>query len=194
MTGGLALRSADGRAQDASAWLHVADPIDTRVLHDLDGPVLDVGCGPGRHVVALAERGVVTLGIDVALVALSVARMRGAPALERSIFARVPGAGRWRTALLLDGNVGIGGDPEALLHRIRELLAPRGMVVLEADPARSPDIARTVRLEIKGRAGPWFELAHVAVDEIACLADVAGFSVARQWTDGGRHFAHLRAP
>ena len=31
----------------------------------LVGPVLDIGCGPGRHVFALAERGIPVLGIDI---------------------------------------------------------------------------------------------------------------------------------
>ena len=36
---------------------------------------------------------------------------RGVNVLERSVFAGVPGQGRWRSVLLLDGNIGIGGDP-----------------------------------------------------------------------------------
>ena len=39
---------------------------------------------------------------------------------------RVPGAGRWATVLLFDGNIGIGGDPAASLRRIAALLRPAG--------------------------------------------------------------------
>ena len=39
--------------------------------------------------------------------------MRGATVLQRDIFGPLPGEGRWGTALLFDGNVGIGGDPAA---------------------------------------------------------------------------------
>ncbi len=53
---------------------------------------------------------------------LDIARRHGVNVLERSIFDHVPGAGRWRTALLLDGNIGIGGDPVALLERLGDLL------------------------------------------------------------------------
>ncbi|HEY3238398.1 MAG TPA: class I SAM-dependent methyltransferase, partial [Acidimicrobiia bacterium] len=82
-------------------WLGPPTAEEESVLDRVVGPALDVGCGPGRHVLALARRGVVSLGIDVAGTALELARRRGAPVLERSIFERVPGAGRWGSALLL---------------------------------------------------------------------------------------------
>ena len=41
----------------------------------------------------------------------------GGPALVRSVFETLPGEGRWDTVLLMDGNIGIGGDPAALLGR-----------------------------------------------------------------------------
>src|SRR3984893_8515114 len=107
-------------------WLGEPAPVDRELVGRVVPPVLDVGCGPGRHVVALAAAGIPALGLDVAPSAVHLARARGACVLERSVFARVPGAGRWATALLIDGNAGIGGDPEALLARIAALLRPGG--------------------------------------------------------------------
>src|SRR5215216_5046549 len=66
------------------------------------------------------------LGLDLSPVAVRLARARGAEAIMRSVFADVPRDGTWRTALLLDGNIGIGGAPEALLARARALVAPGG--------------------------------------------------------------------
>ena len=74
------------------------------------------------------------LGIDVVHEAVGQTRARGAAALRRDIFGAVPGEGRWQTALLADGNVGIGGDPVALLRRLRRLLLPGGRVVVEVAP------------------------------------------------------------
>ena len=105
-------------------WLGPLTAADTAVLDRTRGPVLDVGCGPGRHVLALARRGRLALGVDVAPAAVRVARLRGAPAIEACVFERIPGAGTWGSALLLDGNIGIGGAPVALLARLRELLRP----------------------------------------------------------------------
>jgi SAM-dependent methyltransferase len=72
-------------------------------------PVLDIGCGPGRHVHALARRGVLALGVDVSAGALALARARGAAVFEASIFAEVPHPGQWASALLLDGNADQAG-------------------------------------------------------------------------------------
>src|ERR1700743_2888321 len=106
-------------------WLR-ALPGDTSIVDRCSGATLDVGSGPGRLTVALAERGIPALGIDVTPYAVQIARASGAFAILRDVFGRVPGTGRWKTVLLADGNIGIGGDPAALLRRIGDLLAPDG--------------------------------------------------------------------
>ena len=161
------------------------------MLERVDGPVLDVGCGPARHALKLAEAGMVTLGIDISLPALAVARARGAPVLHRSIFERVPGYGRWGTALLLDGNIGIGGAPAVLLRRVAELLRAEGRVLVEVGPPGSPTVQDTVRLEHDGYAGPWFAWANVGIDHIDGLASAAHMRVRETWRDNARWFAQL---
>ena len=98
------------------------------------------------------------LGVDVVEEAVHLTRRRGAPAVVADVFEAVPEEGRWGTALLADGNVGISGDPTHLLRRVRELLRPEGRVVVEvsADAAlqagayRHP--LRFVRLRLDLRA------------------------------------------
>jgi SAM-dependent methyltransferase len=190
---GVMLRSAAGRVLrlDGQRWVDPASDADERLLDLVDGPVLDVGCGPGRHVLALARRGVVTLGIDVSPPALALARRDGAPVLERSIFGRVPAAGRWGTALLLDGNLGIGGCAVTLLRRVRELVRPGGRLLIELSaPGEGPEVEH-VRFESDGVAGPWFAWAHVSIDALAGVADDAGLAVQREWCDDDRWFACL---
>lgn len=190
---GVALRSDSGRVLrlDGRRWVEPATAADERLLELVDGPVLDIGCGPGRHVLALARQGVVTLGIDVSPPALALARRGGAPVLERSIFDRVPAAGRWGTALLLDGNLGIGGCPATLLRRVRELLRPAGRLLVEVpDPVQTPGVER-VRFEADGASGPWFSWAHVGVTGLTEVARSAGLGVHRRWSDDGRRFAWL---
>lgn len=178
-------------APPANRWAADAETTDHLVLGRAVPPVLDVGCGPGRHTVALAQRGVAALGIDVTPGALTVARGRGASVLERSVFDRIPGAGRWGCALLLDGNLGIGGRPGELLARLAELLAPTGRVLVELDPPGTPTQVRRVRLEVGTRTGPWFDWVPVAADRVAPLARPAGFAVCERWSHGERHFAQL---
>lgn len=71
------------------------------------------------------------LGIDVVPEAVALTRERGASALVRDVFAPVPGEGWWDTALLANGNIGIGGDPVTLLRRVHALLLPGGRAVVE---------------------------------------------------------------
>ena len=167
------------------------DAAERSVLDRAAAPVLDVGCGPGRHVVALGRRGVMALGVDVTPVAVRVARARGALVMERSVFDRVPGAGRWGSALLLDGNVGIGGDALTLLRRVRALLHPRGRALVEVEGPGRPTVSTQVRVEAGGEVGPWFPWGTVGVDGIGALAAAAGFTEVLRWRDGGRWFVQL---
>src|SRR5215211_8901768 len=111
-----AIRLADGRLEplEIDRWLADADAVDRQILADIEAPVLDLGCGPGRHLAALRAAGKRGLGIDLSPVAVRLARRRGAAAIPGDVFGAVPLAGHWWTALLLDGNVGIGGAPELL--------------------------------------------------------------------------------
>ncbi len=54
--GSFVLRTAGGRvaALPVPRWLGVPAPEEEAVLDRAVAPVLDVGCGPGRHVLALA--------------------------------------------------------------------------------------------------------------------------------------------
>jgi SAM-dependent methyltransferase len=186
------LTSADGRTIPlaVSRWLDEASDGEVALLHDLAGPVLDVGCGPGRHLLALNRGGIAALGIDTAPEAVRLARRRGATAIVRSVFDALPGEGRWRTVLLMDGNVGIGGDPVALLRRVRALLGPQGSVLVEVEEGTALE-RLTVRLRNGGPAGPWFPWARVGELAIAALANEAGLRVLDRVEVEGRWFASL---
>jgi SAM-dependent methyltransferase len=174
-------------------WLGEPPAEEDEVLRGVAGPVLDVGCGPGRHVSALASRGVPSLGIDTSAEAVHIASARGAPAIQRSIFDRVPAEGRWSTALLFDGNIGIGGDPVALLQRVRELLAPRGCAVIETEGRGVACRRGRARLEDHERCTEWFPWARVGLDAVHDIALHAGFSPCRVVAGGERWFATLIA-
>jgi SAM-dependent methyltransferase len=192
--GRLALVDGDGRqvSLNVARWLAPADPADDTVLARCAAPVLDVGCGPGRLVRALSERGVACLGLDIAETAVWITRGRGVPALLRNVFAPVPGEGRWPTVLLMDGNVGIGGDPGRLLARVAGLLATDGRVIVETDPDPALDLASTVRFLVEGRpVGPSFGWAEIGLEALRRHAERAGLYPAEVWSAGGRSFTTL---
>ncbi|MDW8804235.1 class I SAM-dependent methyltransferase [Streptomyces scabiei] len=176
---------------EVERWCAAPDAADTKVLGRCTGPVLDVGCGPGRLVAALASRGVTALGVDVSPAAVARTRQHGGAALRRSVFDRLPREGRWGTVLLMDGNVGIGGDPSALLARLRDLLRPGGRLLVEAADD-DVDQRLTVRVEdAHGRHGRPFLWARVGTTGLLRVADSTGWILTGRWSADGRSFLEL---
>ena len=189
-------RLADGDKQrlPLHTWLAPVDAADRALLAHATAPVLDIGCGPGRHLAALAAAGHDGLGLDLSPVAVRLARARGAEAILRSVFADVPRAGEWATALLLDGNIGIGGAPDALLARACALIVPGGTVLVETGPPSAPTRRLRVRLESHAAISPWFGWATVGARGIESLARAAGLEPRATIEAEGRWFAELERP
>jgi glycosyltransferase A (GT-A) superfamily protein (DUF2064 family)/SAM-dependent methyltransferase len=183
------------RLLDVRRWQAAADEVDRLVLDRCEAPVLDVGCGPGRLIGELAARGVAALGIDVSPRAVAQSEARGASVLRRRIESRLPGEGRWGTALLIDGNVGIGGDPDRLLRRCLELLRPGGLLLVEADPAGDVDDREPVVLVAgDGRRAQPLPWARLGTPALARAGQLAGLELAEQWVLDGRTFLAFRRP
>jgi SAM-dependent methyltransferase len=191
--GAILARSRDGRSWPLplQRYLGPLTDADRDVLARAAAPVLDVGCGPGRHVLALARRGTLALGVDVSPVAVRMARAGGASVLHGSVFDQVPGAGTWGTALLLDGNIGIGGRPTALLARLAALLRPGGLVLAELEAPGVASGRAVIRLEAEDVVSDWFRWAHVGADAIEAHASAAGLAVTETWERDERWFACL---
>jgi hypothetical protein len=134
---------------------------------------------------------VVALGLDASPTAVGIATARGANAILGDVFTHTIDAGAWQTVLLLDGNVGIGGDPVALLRRISELMAEDAAVIVETDgPGRGLQCG-SVRLEDDDAVSVWFPWARVGEDAIETISGVAGLRIAERWNDDGRWFVEL---
>lgn len=194
----LYLRDADSdsltpsRAMDVSRWNDAADVADLSLLDGLNGAVLDIGCGPGRMVRAAMDRGLTALGIDVSPTAVEIARESGLMVLQRSIFERLPREGAWGAALLVDGNIGIGGNPSALLARCSEIICESGVIVVEVhdEPLRDHMYDGTV-VDIRGHqsaAFPWAEIGQLALEN---RARRIGLRLTHSWETGGRFFCRL---
>ena len=173
------------------AWHRPASTGERRLLARAGTPLLDVGCGPGRVVAAVAARGLPALGIDAAPAAVSQAASDGVPVLRRSVFDRLPGEGRWRTVVLLDGNVGIGGDVGALLTRCGAMLAPDGEVLVEVAADGSPRRSGPARLVVSSIRSAWFPWAWVDAPALGSIAVASGLVVRSLTLLEGRCFVSL---
>lgn len=172
-------------------WQDDATLEELELLFRVQGPAIDLGCGPGRLLVALGERGVPAIGVDASPSAVAAARARGGLVLERSIFSRLPGTGRWGSALLLDGNIGIGGDPQRLLLRAAALLRTDGSVFVEVGSPGSATRSMQVEMDLGGHRSMPFPWAVVAADDLAAIAASAGLGMDDLWEAGGRWFSQL---
>ena len=182
---------ADAPVLHLDHWHRDVSIEERALVASADGPVLDVGCGPGRFVEALMCSGVHAVGIDAAPAAVAMARTRGVHALPVSVFDRAVPAAAWRTLLLLDGNIGIGGAPARLLKRVRELLAPGGHALVEFEPPGASTRTGVVQFEIAAGMVGWFPWAWVSIDDARSLAGAEGFEVASVETFADRWFARL---
>ncbi len=118
--------------------------------------VLDVGCGPGRHAIAMAKRGIAVVGVDISgrfiEVGHEIADREGVTALvelhrgdarELVDDDRFSGRGFDAAISLCQGAFGLGGPPDpddpqnlsadaAVLSGIRSALAPGGRCAVSA--------------------------------------------------------------
>lgn len=159
------------------------------------GPVLDVGCGPGAHSVALARRGYDVLGIDVSPGMVQVARTR---AERDGIDARFHVLDAGGTLPADDAEVGgvlavhvIQHLPDAtsFLGEVRRSLRPAGHLLVTA-PCRSTASLPPQRMYWRLRAAFYTYVPGVVrfTDEesLTTLLEAHGFDIVRTQADASR--------
>ena len=168
----------------AQAWVYA--PLRRRLeltlaeLGDLSGKrVLDVGCGPGRYAVALAERGAEVVGVDISRAMLTLARRRArdrfvadACRFIQADFAGYEPEGRFDVGLMM-GVLEYLPDPHPFLARLYELTSDR-VILSVPPPFRWQTIVRRVRHRLRP-APPSFH-PHSAAALAACLEEVGFLS------------------
>jgi hypothetical protein len=139
--------------------------------------------GRGLHAGRLHVHDADGVELDVPLARwLGRALARGARVVRGSVFAHVDGP--FATLLLLDGNVGIGGDPVALLRRSRELLEPGGVVLAEVGEPMVGSRRLALRLRLALQVSHPFAWAVVGASDVEGLARATGFAVVDRWLAG----------
>jgi SAM-dependent methyltransferase len=190
------LRVAPGRrlSHDLAAYFAPVTSHELALLDLAEGPVLDVGCGPARHARLLQTRGLTAIGLDRSLLALDLARSLG---LRRWLHADacsgpLPPA---RTALLLDGNLGLAGTPAGaaqLLHRLATACGLGGRLLVSGRAPRHGGLrAMVVRDAYRDRAGRWERWLQAGLPAVLDLAAPAGWRLRYAAAAGGDYWAAL---
>lgn len=199
LRGGELLYLSDTRAgsttrltMDVARWNADADAADLTLLSRVTGPVLDIGCGPGRMVRAALDLGMHAVGIDVSAAALDIASKLGGSFIRGSVFDRLPGEGMWQTTLLVDGNVGIGGDIPSLLARCRELLSNSGEIVVELNSDANHEAHYFAEVvDTRGNRSDSFPWAEIGLDRLCLMLDRLSLELVQSWEIDGRAFCRL---
>jgi SAM-dependent methyltransferase len=125
---------------EADAWIDtlVAQVFTSRTLA---GPVLDCGCGQGRHARRLADFGIPTVGLDLSASSISTALLHTATRPHLSFMcgdvrdiAHLFPRNHFAAALSLFTSFGYLSTPEEDLHVLRQIqsvLQPGGQFVLD---------------------------------------------------------------
>jgi hypothetical protein len=126
-------------------------------------------------------------------VAVEMSMTRGGLALRRRIDERLPAEGRWGTALLMDTNIGLGGDVAALLARCVDLVIPGGLIICEVDRVPERHEVHSVVLQTPDVASaplPWARIGAAALMQVATSLDLL---LVEEWRSGDRAFVALRS-
>ena len=171
------------------------------------GRVLDVGCGAGRCVLYLQEKGHRVVGIDISPLAIFVTRQRGAKkAVIRSVTQIAPDLGLFDTILMYGNNFGLFGSfsrARWLLRRLYHVTTQNARIIAgSTDPYRTtlPEhLAYHKRNRRRGRMSgqlrlriryfkyctPWFDYLLASQDEVKQILDGTGWGIHRFFDSPG---------
>lgn len=148
------------------------------------GRVLDIGCGAGRHALALAASGHEVVGLEPSPDAVAAARRLGVDARVGDLADLPADLGTFDTFLLLGSGLELFGavpDPQAVLRSLAALANPGarivGNMVLPPPDVPSGTAARQERYRMRVEHGDvrtewsdWDTIALLRPDDLAALA------------------------
>jgi len=175
------------------------------------GRVLDVGCGAGRVLLYLQEKGLECVGIDVSSLAVKACRERGAKDARVISITRVgPQLGKFDSILMFGNNFGLlGGKKRAewVLEKYRRLANPGvQLIVSTTDPYATNDtdhlnyqkfnlrrgrMGGQIRLRIRYKKyqTPWLDYLLVSQPEMTAMLKNSGWKVTKFIPGSGGAYA-----
>ncbi len=104
-----------------------------KAIRFVRGRVLDVGCGAGRIMLYLIEKGIDVMGIDISPLAIEVCRKRGLRNVKVLSITQVDSRlGHFDTILLFGGNFGLFANPKRarwLLRKFHHMTSEKGRII-----------------------------------------------------------------
>jgi len=171
------------------------------------GKTLDIGCGGGRVLLYLQEKGLDAVGVDISPLALEVCRRRGAKDVRLIPITKLSRkVGVFDTIVMYGNNLGLLGNPRRakwLLKRFYEMTSPEALIIGETiDPYKTTmkehldyhkanrakgKLGGELRLRIRYKKfiGDWFDYMFVSKKELTDILEGTGWQVRRYFESGG---------
>ena len=201
----------DGYLDDSSLEIYFAPAskwprMEREALREVKGRVLDLGCGPGRHVLHLQKRGYDVVGLDASPTQVALARIRGVLNVYQGNVRQIPrGLGTFDSAIMMGNNLGLAGDVPRMrrfLKDLKTIMRRKGRLIGHSripgtwSPVHLPyvkwNLERgrpagliTLRVRYKGQVGDWFDLLLIPPEELARLARETGWELTRVFWEHG---------
>ena len=195
-----------GPPEDLDEW-------DAWALERADGWVLDVGCGPGRHMAALQDRGFDVDGVDPSALLVTICHERGLSAQRGALPDLPKGLKDYDTLLLLGNNLGLLGSPAtapAVLDALAAVSSRTAQVLATTVDPCPPGCASehhgyhldnvragrlpgelALRARYKNLADPWFDYLLIAPRDLEVLLEGTPWRLADQHGSAGRYAVQL---
>ncbi len=179
---------------EASDW----SPQEEDALRRVGRRVLDIGCGPGRHLLEI-QKGRLAVGLDISTRILEVCRERGGRLLVLASAERLPFRDSvFDTVLTMSNGLGISGGIDAtkrMLWDIGRVIGREGDFISHTmDPTNAdsgiqedyrlrnvaegrPGGLLRIRILYGDMVGPWFELLVLGPAEVESILGEVSFEL-----------------
>ncbi|MCG3221017.1 MAG: methyltransferase domain-containing protein [Candidatus Heimdallarchaeota archaeon] len=174
-------------------------------MYYVEGKVLDIGCGAGRHSLYLQSRGFDVLAIDNSPLAIKVSKLRGVKKAEvKSLHEIDTEYGKFETILMLGNNFTLVGNPSSaskILKIFHKITSDNGLIIAEcADPYSTDNEDHieyheknrkrgrlggqlTIRVRHRKYISDWFDFLLLSKDEMQEIMKDTGWKI-EQFLDG----------
>lgn len=191
------ITESDGKqyVADVSEWEHS----ERLAIREIEGPVLDIGCGAGRVGLYLQRKKIDYTGIDISPLAIQTCKLNGVQDVHLMSAADVHFDNKkFQSVIMFGNNFGILGNEVRtveMLKRLYNLTTLEGKIYAATrdvretdDPAhlkyhqrnreRSWPIGQvTLKLEYEGNETEWWDLLMASEEEMDAMARKAGWYV-----------------
>ncbi|MHA1906941.1 MAG: class I SAM-dependent methyltransferase [Candidatus Thorarchaeota archaeon] len=178
---------------DISEWEHS----ERLAIREVEGPVLDIGCGAGRVGLYLQKKGIEYTGIDISPLAVETSKLQGLDNVHvMSASSLNMNRNDFKSVIMFGNNFGILGEEEDTVDMLKafyKITSPTARIFAGSRDVRETDRPEhlayhkrnrergwpigkvTIKIEYQGMETDWWNLLMPLPDEMDTLARKAGW-------------------